>query len=93
VEGYILIYIFSKNIAWEYKGWDAYFNGNIKLQYYLPWLGLGLILELLWDILLLPMFLYLDFMNAVPYVTLCGIVLTLLFSPYMGIRAIMNIKK
>mmetsp|Transcript_29089 Transcript_29089/g.53019 ORF Transcript_29089/g.53019 Transcript_29089/m.53019 type:complete len:215 (-) Transcript_29089:66-710(-) len=54
VEGYALIALVGKNIAWSYRGWDAYFDGNIKLLYFFPWLGLGAVVEMSWDIILTP---------------------------------------
>ena len=45
VQGYAMIMIFGKNIAWFYGGWDAWFHGNIKLTYFVPWCFLGLVIE------------------------------------------------
>ncbi|GMH62844.1 hypothetical protein TrRE_jg11155 [Triparma retinervis] len=55
VEGYILIFLFGKNVAWEYKGKAAYFHGTITIEYFVPWLGLGAAIELLWDSLILDL--------------------------------------
>ncbi|KAF0701630.1 Aste57867_7945 [Aphanomyces stellatus] len=46
VEGYTLIYLFGRNIAWTYKTTDAYCHGNIRLGFWKLWLALGLVLEL-----------------------------------------------
>ena len=42
------MFLVGRNIAWEYKGADAYLHGNIKLAYALPWAGLGAIVEFAW---------------------------------------------
>ena len=47
IEGYVLIFMFGKNIAWTYSGKDAFFNGNIKLGYFKLWLILGVFYEIL----------------------------------------------
>ena len=49
IQGYGLVWIFGRNVAWSYKGYpDAMFHGNIRTNYLIPWMGLGLGLELLW---------------------------------------------
>jgi hypothetical protein len=55
VEGYIIMFLFGRNVAWEYRGAEAFCHGNITMQYYAPWFGLGLIVELVWDSVLLPL--------------------------------------
>eukprot|EP00971_Amphidinium_carterae_P056221 1109428-Amphidinium_carterae.1 len=54
VQGYALIALVGRNIAWSYHGWDSYCHGNIKLLYVFPWLGLGAVVEMSWDLLLMP---------------------------------------
>jgi len=49
VEGYVIMMVFGRNVAWEYTGRDAWFHGNVKGDYWLPWLGLGAVVELLWE--------------------------------------------
>ena len=41
--------------AWEYKGDHAFLHGNINLQYTLPWILLGLIVEVTWSPLIVPL--------------------------------------
>ena len=45
VEGYSLRFIFGRNVAWFYDTKDAFFHGNIRLAYALPWMCLGAIVE------------------------------------------------
>eukprot|EP00389_Voromonas_pontica_P016424 GDKH01025669.1.p1 GENE.GDKH01025669.1~~GDKH01025669.1.p1 ORF type:complete len:212 (+),score=13.76 GDKH01025669.1:168-803(+) len=45
VQGYFFLAFFGRNVAWHYVGWDALFNGNIRLAYAIPWMGLGVIIE------------------------------------------------
>ncbi len=52
--GYSFIFLFGRNIAWYYDEPDAFFHGNIRLYYAIPWWVLGAIVELVWDPLLLP---------------------------------------
>jgi len=47
VEGYLLMLLFTRNIAWEYKGKHALFHGTITSNYFLPWAFLGLVVEFL----------------------------------------------
>lgn len=50
IQGYWLIWMFGRNIAWTYKDLDdAMFHGNIRLNYLFPWLLLGLGVEVGWD--------------------------------------------
>jgi hypothetical protein len=42
VEGYLIMFLFDgKNIAWEYSGSDALFDGNIKIAHCKLWWVLG----------------------------------------------------
>lgn len=91
VEGYVLMFLFGRNVAWEYRGRDAYFHGNIKLQYFLPWLGLGAVVEALWEKGLMPL------TNALAagsdnlsIFLLIAVVLTVAHSPRMGIAGILK---
>eukprot|EP00736_Rhodelphis_marinus_P014078 Rmarinus@m.23378 len=45
VLGYLLIYLFDRNVAWTYSGSDAYFSGNIKLSHGFLWIVLGSVIE------------------------------------------------
>ena len=50
IEGYALIFIFGRNLAWHYDSSDALFHGNIRLKYFPAWHALGAVVELLlWD--------------------------------------------
>ena len=40
--------LFGRNVAWTYEGPDAWFHGNVKTGYLVPWLGLGAAVELGW---------------------------------------------
>jgi len=55
VAGYILIFIFGYNPAWEYFGKYAYFSGNIKLDYAVPWIILGLFVEIVFPFVQSPL--------------------------------------
>ncbi|KAF9438910.1 hypothetical protein BGZ76_003270 [Entomortierella beljakovae] len=46
IQGYTLIYLIGYNAAWSYRGYDAFFHGNIKLAYVHYWLMMGAGLEL-----------------------------------------------
>ncbi|ETV99827.1 hypothetical protein H310_07869 [Aphanomyces invadans] len=45
VEGYALMLLFGRNIAWTYTTNDAYCHGNIRLGFWKQWLALGIVLE------------------------------------------------
>ncbi|OQR80955.1 hypothetical protein THRCLA_11905 [Thraustotheca clavata] len=47
IEGYALILIFGKNIAWTYNTPDAYFHNNIRTGFAGLWLLLGFALEII----------------------------------------------
>jgi hypothetical protein len=88
IEGYVIMFLFGKNVAWEYRGNDAYFHGNIKLGYTGPWIALGLVVELAWNPLILPLAVELETSGAVlPVLILAGVV-TLIYSPRMGFRGL-----
>ena len=88
IEGYTLMFLFGKNVAWEYRGSDAFCHGNIKLRYFLPWLVLGAIVEFAWDIIITPAIEQIVHFNAYYYILLIATVVTLLLSPRMGIVGI-----
>lgn len=92
VEGYLLIFLFGKNIAWEYYGWDAYCHGNIKLQFYIPWVCLGLVVESLW-IYMYPIFVLMGLSNFTYAIIILAATLTASFSPCLGVHALMNTLK
>jgi hypothetical protein len=46
--------LWGRNVAWTYEGPDAWFHGNVKTGYLVPWLGLGLAVELGWGLVLVP---------------------------------------
>lgn len=88
IEGYILMFLFGKNVAWEYRGADAYCHGNIKLSYALPWVALGLIVELAWDPLVLPLAVALEDSGLVVPLLVLSAAVTLVWSPGMGLRGL-----
>lgn len=105
VEGYIIMFFFGRNVAWEYRGREAFFHGNITLQYYLPWFGMGLFVELVWEPILLPLSLALvaddqkskaaraggDMsISTQDTILLCAVALTLFCSPRMSMSAILQ---
>ena len=45
-EGYVLIFLFGYNRAWNYFGIDAFFHGNIKLGYGIFWTVFGPTIQL-----------------------------------------------
>lgn len=53
-QGYVIMLLFGRNVAWTYEGPDAWFHGNVKTGYLVPWLGLGAAVELGWVPLLSP---------------------------------------
>lgn len=92
VEGYIIMFFFGRNVAWEYRGQDALFHGNIKMQYAILWTGLGLLVELLWDPFLLPAAQLFAFDREYFTATtlLVAAVTTLSWAPRMGIAGILK---
>jgi hypothetical protein len=91
VEGYLIMFIFGRNVAWEYKGADAFFHGNIKAQYVFPWLGLGLLVEFIWDRAFLP--LAESLLGDESFLVVAGVVavvLTAAYSPRMGIAGVLK---
>ena len=46
IEGYFLIFLYGRNVAWTYEGSDAFFSGNVKLSYWKYWLMLSGCLEI-----------------------------------------------
>jgi len=46
----LFIFMFGRNIAWTYEGeFDAFFHGNIKLTYCVPWWILGMVVEYVFE--------------------------------------------
>jgi hypothetical protein len=89
VQGYFLQYLFGTNPAWEYRGWDALFHNNIKLQYYPIWFPLGIVIEVLFNYDIVDMLAA----EAFPYVEQVltfAIAATLCFSPCMSIFALIE---
>ena len=90
IEGYVIMFLFGKNVAWEYRGDDAYFHGNVKLGYAVPWIVLGLVVELGWDPAIMPLAAAVEQADMTqPILTLAGL-LTLIFSPRMGVIGVWN---
>lgn len=87
VEGYLLMFLFGRNVAWEYRGPSAYFHGNITLQYYAPWCLLGGAVELLYNPLIVPAVTLFDLFNVGAKVLPAAAVLTALFAPRMSLVA------
>lgn len=84
IEGYAIMFVFNgKNVAWEYKGWDTLFHGNIKGQYILNWWGLGIAVEVAYDLLLRPVC-YAIHPYLIPYLVV-AVLATLRFSGDMGL--------
>lgn len=92
VEGYLIMFLFGRNVAWEYKGCDTFFHGNIKIQYLLPWIGLGLLVESFFEPLLMPAAeaLSRNGESGLCFIFLVATVLTLSFSPRLGIDGIIK---
>eukprot|EP00520_Triparma_pacifica_P016048 CAMPEP_0118666872 /NCGR_PEP_ID=MMETSP0785-20121206/19462_1 /TAXON_ID=91992 /ORGANISM="Bolidomonas pacifica, Strain CCMP 1866" /LENGTH=172 /DNA_ID=CAMNT_0006561243 /DNA_START=261 /DNA_END=775 /DNA_ORIENTATION=+ len=88
VEGYILLFIFGRNVAWEYRGKFAYFHGTITLEYYPLWLGLGLVLEVLWDGFIIDLLKEVDRTGAWWWIVGVASIITLIFAPDMSGKAI-----
>lgn len=51
LEGYFLIFLYGRNVAWTYEGSDAFFHGNIKLSYWKYWMLLSSCLEVIYPTL------------------------------------------
>ena len=49
--GALLYHGFNETRAWHYRGRWAYLNGFIRLDFYLPWIGLGALAELIFWIM------------------------------------------
>lgn len=89
-EGYIIMFIFGRNVAWEYRGPDSFCHGNIKMQYFLPWLGLGLFVEVTWDSIFETAVFYIFSNNIFPYAMYAAGMVTLLVAPRMSCGSILN---
>jgi len=88
IEGYIIMFLFGKNVAWEYRGKAAFFHGNITLEYYAPWLGLGLVLELIWEGVILSLLKAVERSGAWVWIIAFASIVTILFAPQMSAKAI-----
>ncbi len=55
IEGNLLIFLFNKNIAWDYNTKDTLFNKSIRISYYPVWLLIGIALEYLYKPLIRPL--------------------------------------
>ena len=88
IEGYIIMFLFGKNIAWEYRGHDAFCHGNIKLGYAAPWIALGLVVELAWHPMILPLATELATSGMTGPVLALAALVTLRYSPRMGLRGV-----
>ena len=84
VEGYILMFLFGRNVAWVYRGKSAYFHGTITTEYYVPWLGLGAVLELLWDSVILSLIKEVERSEAWVWIIAVASIVTLIFAPAMN---------
>jgi hypothetical protein len=49
IQGYSLMFLCGRNIAWFYHTSDARFHGNIRLYYAFVWWPFGALVEALWD--------------------------------------------
>ena len=90
IEGYIIMFLFGRNVAWEYRGADAFFHGNIKLGYAAPWIALGLVVELAWESVILPLVVALEESGMTALVLVVAGAVTLVFSPNMGVKGVWN---
>lgn len=81
VEGYILMFLFGRNVAWVYRGKSAYFHGTITIDYFVPWLGLGAVLELLWDSVILSLIKEVERSEAWVWIIAVASIVTLIFAP------------
>lgn len=88
VEGYIIMFLFGRNVAWEYRGADAYCHGNIKLGYTAPWVGLGMAVELAWEAALLPLAAMLEQSGMTMSLLALAGAWTLMCSPNMGVKGV-----
>ena len=49
IQGYSLMFLAGRNLAWFYDTSDAMFHGNIRLYYAFVWWPFGFVVESLWD--------------------------------------------
>ena len=49
VQGYSLMFLAGRNLAWFYDTPDARFHGNIRLYYVFVWWPFGFLVETLWE--------------------------------------------
>mmetsp|Transcript_23542 Transcript_23542/g.46826 ORF Transcript_23542/g.46826 Transcript_23542/m.46826 type:complete len:354 (+) Transcript_23542:56-1117(+) len=88
IEGYILMFLFGRNVAWEYRGSSAFFHGNITLDYLLPWMLLGGAVEAAWEPLLEGAIGAFDEADAAKYLLPVAGIFTLVLAPKMSAVAI-----
>lgn len=90
IEGYIIMFLFGRNVAWEYRGADAFFHGNIKLGYAAPWIALGGVVELTWEPVIHPLVVSLEESGMTVPVLVLAAGVTLLCSPRMGVQGVLD---
>ena len=88
IEGYVIMFLFGRNVAWEYRGTDAFFHGNIKLGYTIPWVSLGGVVELAWEPVIYPLAVWLEQSGMTVSVLMLAGGVTLLCSPQMGVKGV-----
>ncbi|GMH58065.1 hypothetical protein TrLO_g15931 [Triparma laevis f. longispina] len=88
VEGYILMFLFGRNVAWEYRGKLSFFHGNITLQYYVPWALLGGVFEFAWAPVIEPLIVLFAEKGGERVVLPVAWGLTMLFAPKMSAKAL-----
>ena len=80
--------IFGRNVAWEYRGPHAFFHGNITLDYCLPWMLLGVVIEASWEPVLVVLISKFEDVKGCRQILPVAGALTLVFSPKMSAKAI-----
>ena len=93
VEGYLIMFLCGRNIAWEYRGADAWFHGNIKLQYAMPWMVLGFLVESFFEPFILPSAQYVVKSGVFPNVLMTVVFITAFFSPRLNGLSILKAVK
>ena len=91
ITGYFIMFLFGRNVAWEYVGPDAFCHGNIRLFFYPFWVMLGVIVEAIFakvDVMgLAQIGVSFHFTRRVLRIALP---LTLMFSPRMKLGELYN---
>lgn len=89
ITGYSIMFVFGRNVAWEYVGVDDFCHGNCRWFFYPFWLLLGVAVELVWKYVEVLAVARIGVeMNATTRLLRIALPLTLLFSPRMKLRAI-----